>query len=196
MANWNKGAKNGMWRGGKTLASNGYVLVRVGIDHPMADVRGYAYEHRIIASEKIGRLLKKNEQVHHINGNKIDNRPENLQVISGMAEHRSLHRKRKDLRPFGENNPLRQCECGCGKWFTAYDSINRPRRYISGHNPQDRSTQDAVLTVLKDGELSTREISVRSHKEIRTIKATLTRLHQQHEIVHVRHGVWRINNGS
>lgn|SRR3990167_1358778 len=196
MANWNKGAKNGMWRGGKTLASNGYMLVRVGMDHPMADVRGYAYEHRIVASEKLGRLLEKREHVHHVNGNKTDNRPDNLLVTSGIAEHFSLHRKRKDLRPFGESNPLRQCECGCGKWFTAYDSINRPRRYISGHNPQDRSTQDAVLAVLKDGELSAREISDRSKKGLHAIKTAISKLHKQGRVYHVKHGVWRINNGT
>jgi hypothetical protein len=46
------GPKNGMWRGGKSLASNGYILIRVGNDHPLADVRGYAYEHRLVAQEK------------------------------------------------------------------------------------------------------------------------------------------------
>lgn len=42
-----RGANNHMWRGGRSVASNGYMLVRVGVDHPLADVRGYAYEHRI-----------------------------------------------------------------------------------------------------------------------------------------------------
>ena len=34
--------KNSNWRGGRSLASNGYILLRVGIKHPLADVRGYA----------------------------------------------------------------------------------------------------------------------------------------------------------
>ena len=134
MAKWNIGNKNGMWRGGKSIASNGYVLVRVGIDHPLADVRGYAYEHRLVASEKLGRLLIKGEQVHHINGDKTDNRPENIIVVSCLQEHRSFHRKSNNLRLFGSENPMRQCECGCGEWFLAYDSSNRLRKYISGHN--------------------------------------------------------------
>lgn len=58
MAKHNVGAKNGFWKGGRTVASNGYVLVRVGTDHHLADVRGYVYEHRLIAEQKIGRHLR------------------------------------------------------------------------------------------------------------------------------------------
>jgi len=39
-------------------------------------------EHRLIMEEKIGRYLNKEELVHHINGNKIDNRSENLEIVS------------------------------------------------------------------------------------------------------------------
>jgi len=132
--NRNTGSKNGNWRGGKHISSHGYVKVLVGVDHPLADSKGYAYEHRLVAMEKLGRLLYHNEITHHLNGIKTDNRPENIVITTSMAEHFSLHRKREDLKPFGTENPMRQCECGCGKWFYAYDSINRPRRYINGHN--------------------------------------------------------------
>ena len=70
MASWNVGDKNGMWRGGRTVASNGYVLVRVGIGHHLADVRGYAYEHRLVAEAKFGRRLLRGEVVHHADGDK------------------------------------------------------------------------------------------------------------------------------
>lgn len=92
MAVWNVGEKNGFWKGGRSIASNGYVLIRVGKDHPLSDVRGYAYEHRIVASEKLGRMVAKDEIVHHINGVKTDNRPENLEVCLSNAEHRAKHR--------------------------------------------------------------------------------------------------------
>lgn len=70
MAEWNVGAKNGIWKGGRSVASNGYVLVRVGVEHHLADVRGYAYEHRLVAEEKIGRRLRDDEHVHHVDGDK------------------------------------------------------------------------------------------------------------------------------
>jgi hypothetical protein len=43
--------KSANWKGGKTVTSRGYVLVWVGKDHPLADVRGYAYEHRLVAAQ-------------------------------------------------------------------------------------------------------------------------------------------------
>ena len=50
-------------------------------ENPMADKRGEIYEHRFIMSQILNRPLKSNEHVHHKNGNKIDNRPKNLELI-------------------------------------------------------------------------------------------------------------------
>lgn len=120
---------------GRSVASNGYVLIRVGKSHPLADVRGYAYEHRLVASKKIGRWVISSEQVHHLNEIKTDNRSENLEVVSSIAEHRVFHRKgRRGLRMPGEPNVEVKCECGCGSGFLKYDANRRPRRFVSGHN--------------------------------------------------------------
>ena len=47
--------------------------------------------HILLMEELLGRPLEENEVVHHINGDKTDNRPENLQVID-RAEHTKLHK--------------------------------------------------------------------------------------------------------
>jgi hypothetical protein len=137
MAKHNIGPKNGMWKGGRSVASNGYVLIRVGTDHHLADVRGYAYEHRLVAEEKLGRRLKREEVIHHLNHDKSDNRPENIEVMPSRAhhhvEHRSVH-SRTRLRMPGEPNLQIACACGCGERFPKFDSNKRPRRFVSGHN--------------------------------------------------------------
>ena len=66
----------------KTL---GYVRVYAPM-HKEANTWGYVYEHRLIAENVIGRKLKDNEVVHHINRIRWDNKEENLLVMDKI-EH-------------------------------------------------------------------------------------------------------------
>lgn len=48
--------------------------------HPMATRSGVVLEHRAVMAEILGRPLLKGETAHHKNGNRADNRPENLEL--------------------------------------------------------------------------------------------------------------------
>jgi len=73
-----KGAGHPSWRGG-THKSNGYVLLYKP-KHPNANALGRVFEHRLVMERMIGRYLNKHDNVHHKNGVRSDNRPENLEL--------------------------------------------------------------------------------------------------------------------
>jgi len=52
----------------------------------------HIYEHRHVMEQKLGRKLKPNEIVHHKDGNGLNNDEENLEVVNGVGEHKTLHR--------------------------------------------------------------------------------------------------------
>lgn len=90
------GDKNPCWRGGKTKR-HGYWFIYMP-SHPYAKNRRYVQEHRLVMEKKLGRYLKPNETVHHINHVKTDNRISNL-ILMSKSDHHRLHSG-------GKNNPM------------------------------------------------------------------------------------------
>jgi hypothetical protein len=98
--NWNKGKKfpyrsgknHFNWKNGRCKQC-GYVMVKCP-DHPLANKKGYIFEHRLVMEKMLGRYLKKEERAHHINNIKDDNRPENLMYFKNESEHQKFHQSK------------------------------------------------------------------------------------------------------
>lgn len=78
-----RGENNSRWAGGRTSNASGYHAVRVDPADPLAVMRmqnGYVMEHRLVMARHLGRPLVSDESVHHVNGDRQDNRLENLEL--------------------------------------------------------------------------------------------------------------------
>lgn len=95
-----------MWNPIKIISKGKYNYVLLP-EHPNATKHGYVLEHRVIVENNIGRLLKKNEFVHHINGKTKDNRFENLSIVLD-SEHAKNHMYAQGMRMVRLKCP----ECG------------------------------------------------------------------------------------
>ncbi len=75
------------WTGDRIIDRYGYARIKV----LAGGIERYVLEHRHIATNTIGRPLAPGEVVHHIDGNKLNNHPTNLQVLPDRGAHRRLH---------------------------------------------------------------------------------------------------------
>lgn len=77
------------------ITPEGYKCIKVG--------GRYVGEHRVVMSRMLGRELNRSEHVHHKNHNKLDNRPENLELMT-VSEHGRLHSKEANLKRWGNKH--------------------------------------------------------------------------------------------
>jgi len=88
-----KGERNISWKGGKSYDGQGYIKIWKP-KHPLNN-HGYVLEQRLVMEKKLGRYLRVNEIVHHINHIKNDNRATNLIVFTRQIHPSQIHLKGK-----------------------------------------------------------------------------------------------------
>lgn len=76
---WNKGKRNTI----KIRQTSGYVRV-------FAPDRSWKYEHRLVVEKDLGRVLRSDEVIHHMDGDKANNSLDNL-LLTNQADHRKYH---------------------------------------------------------------------------------------------------------
>jgi len=113
------GPRHQEWKGGRVNA-RGYIMVWCP-DHPTCVRKSlrrktkakYMMEHRLVMEAAIGRLLEDKEVVHHKNGDRADNRIENLELFSSNGAH--LAKELKGRRPnWSPEGYARMCAPRCG----------------------------------------------------------------------------------
>ena len=81
--------------GSKRISHDGYVIVKFKKDN--ADGRAWRGEHLLVMEKMVGRKLRPGEQVHHIDGDRKNNLPENLFLCKNVSEHHSLEWSAKGI---------------------------------------------------------------------------------------------------
>jgi hypothetical protein len=88
------GEMSSNWKGGRIKRLDGYIAI-LKPNHPFADVKRRVMEHRLVMENYLKRYLKPEEQVHHINGIKDDNRIENLMLFASNSDHIKFHKEKE-----------------------------------------------------------------------------------------------------
>jgi len=77
--------------------NRGYILIYkpewASSSNASSSWNGYVFEHRYIMEKHIGRMLKRHEIIHHIDGDKENNKIENLLLCKNAKEHEELHQR-------------------------------------------------------------------------------------------------------
>ena len=124
----NRGENHPLWNGGVTYDGKGYRLIK-SHNHPNKNQRGYMYEHRLVMEKHLGRYLRDDEEINHLNKDIKDNRIENLEILT-KSTHATKHLKgnKRGVKDMSDRACIR-----CNS-KTTYLEKGKPRWYKRGND--------------------------------------------------------------
>lgn len=125
------------------------------------------------------KLLNKLEK-HYVDLYKTFRTKNGLNLRDGGGSRASFKKRPKNI--------LIKCACGCGNSFLKFDTSNRPRKYVAGHNPIKRPLEEAILVEIKKGKKTIDDFIKSIPKNKQNIKSTLCRLTRKGIVVRVKWG--------
>jgi len=128
------------------------------INNPKRCKDGFIKEHILVVGNKIGRYLKKEEVVHHIDENKKNNDPSNLMIFATNADHSRFHKGNyKELICIDNvwkctENPMLCIKCGKKidrrtKTFECLECIKKENNHRKVKN---RPSKEELYKLLKE----------------------------------------------
>ena len=75
------------------------------------------------------------------------------------------------------------------EWFNKFDGSDRPRQFISGHNPPNRTRQFCFLEAAGNGK-SLQEIAARTGQSLLAVKVMASKLVQQNKLTRKGRGIY------
>ena len=93
-----RGSAHPKWNDGRIVSGEGYVKIRVGIEHPLADPNGYTYEHLVVWVSAGNPPPLKTQLLHHKDEDRENNRIGNLELKT-RSRHNAEHNAKRFSRP-------------------------------------------------------------------------------------------------
>lgn len=142
---------------------NGYIAV-YRPEHPNSytseNWKGWIYEHRLIAEELLGRSLREDEVVHHLDCNKHNNRYDNIIVLASTSCHMKLHAwidggakvsgeyVKKNITNWGKPKPIcKMCDSIVAEHDAIYCSITCSSK---DQRTTERPSKEDLIRMVKD----------------------------------------------
>lgn len=155
-----KGSKNASWKSDSRETRYGYISIRV-LDHPFRTKNDFVLEHRLVAEKYLlteensvtidgKRYLRPDYVVHHKNFDRMDNRPENLAVMTNK-EHQHLH-NRLNRRERNEKGQFMKIQDGVRFKFVTETAV-KPKMATKNAAGYDLCVDTDTQITLQPGEM-------------------------------------------